>query len=47
VAVALEIDHDVSPAKGGTDGPAKFRPHCRDCHLNATRQPFGRQARKA
>ncbi|WP_425304587.1 HNH endonuclease [Sandarakinorhabdus limnophila] len=43
VAVAVEIDHEVPLAKGGTDDPANLRPLCRDCHLDATCRQFGRR----
>ena len=43
VAVAVEIDHEMPLAKGGTDDPANLRPLCADCHLNAGRAQFGRR----
>ncbi len=42
-AVAVEIDHEVPLAKGGTDDPANLRPLCADCHRDATRAQFGRR----
>jgi 5-methylcytosine-specific restriction protein A len=43
VTAAVEIDHEVPLAKGGTDDPANLRPLCADCHQDATRAQFGRR----
>jgi 5-methylcytosine-specific restriction endonuclease McrA len=43
VAVAVEIDHELPLAKGGTYDPANLRPLCADCHRDATRAQFGRR----
>jgi hypothetical protein len=43
--VAVEVDVQLPLAKGCTGDPANLRSHCRDCHLNTTRQQFGRRAK--
>jgi 5-methylcytosine-specific restriction protein A len=43
VAAAVEIDHVIPLAHGGTDDLANLRALCRDCHLDETRRQFGRR----